>query len=189
VSQFSINSKAIIVNIRNSREKDIQITILTPNLGKINVVAAGAKSIKSVRSQSLQLGNIVSVSLYQKNNFYWLTESQSILSFLQKDHQLVQLNLLFYFLEIIKNFAPESESSPVLFELSATAITSLYNNQWPKFIKNQIDILNTLGFGAPLDLQQNYLDKNYQLAQQQLILYFESILQKPLASHKLLTKN
>jgi len=188
VSQFSLNTEAIIINIRDNKEKDLSITLLTPNLGKIQASASGAKSIKSTRAQSLQLGNIVKVSLYQKNNFYWLTESQSTLSFLQKDHQLIQLNLLFYFLEILKNFAPEDEASSELFELSTSAITSLYNNHWPTFINQQIKILNTLGFGAPLDLQQNYNDKNYQLAQQQLILYFESILQKPLFSHKLLTK-
>ncbi len=188
MSQSSLNTEAIIINTKDNHEKNLQITLLTPNLGKIICLASGAKSIKSVRAQSLQLGNIVRVSLYQKNNYYWLTESQSILSFLQKDHQLIQLSLLFYFLEILKNFTSENESSPKLFDLSTQAITSLYHNQWPKFINQQIKILNTLGFGAPLDLQQNYDNKNYQLAQQQLILYFESILQKPLASHKLLTK-
>lgn len=188
MSQYSLNTKAIIVNLRNNREKDIQVTLLTPDLGKMSAYASGAKSLKSTRSQNLQLGNIVTVSLYQKNNFYWLTESKSILSFLQKDHQLVQLNLLFYFLEVIKHFAPENENSPELFNLCSLAITSLYNNQWPKFIKYQIEILNSLGFGAPADLQQNYMDKNYQTAQQQLVNYFESILQKPLSSHRLLTK-
>lgn len=188
MSQFSVNTRAVVINIRDNKEKDLSITLLSPDLGKINVLASGAKSIKSTRSTSLQIGNIIIASLYQKNNFYWLTESKSSLSFLQKDHQLVQLNLLFYFLEILKNFAPENESSPELFDLSIAAINSLYHNQWPKFIQNQIDILNTLGFGAPEDLQQNYHDKKYQLAQQQLILYFESILQKPLASRQLLTK-
>jgi DNA repair protein RecO len=188
VSQISLNTQAIVVNTRNNQEKNLQVTILTPNLGKISVIASGAKSIKSTRSQNLQLGNIIKVSLYQKNNLYWLSESQSTLSFLQIDHQLIQLNLLFYFLEILKNFAPENEASPELFNLSSSAITSLYKNLWPKFIKFQIEILNTLGFGAPLNLQQNYQDKKYQIAQQQLILYFESILQKPLFSHKLLTK-
>lgn len=188
MSQHSQNTQAVVINIKNNKENNLLLTLLTPSLGKIYVYASGAKSIKSSRSSSLQLGNIVKVSLYQKNNHYWLTECQSTLSFLQIDHQLIQLNLLFYFLEILKNFAPENEGSPELFELSASAITSLYNNHWPKFIKTQIEILNTLGFGAPADLQQNYLNKDYQLAQQQLILYFESILQKPLFSHKLLTK-
>ena len=188
MSQQSFNTRAIVVNTKDNREKNLQVTLLTPNLGKIVTIATGAKSFKSTRNQSLQLGNIVNISLYQKNNLYWLTECQSVISFLQINHQLIQLSLLFYFLEIIKNFATENEASPQLFELSSAAITSLYHNRWPQFIKNQIDILNTLGFGAPDTLQQNYVDKNYQLAQQQLILYFESILQKPLASHQLLTK-
>jgi len=188
VSQSTINSPAIIVNLRNNRENDLQVTILTPNLGKIIVYAKGAKSIKSVRAQALQLGNITKVSIYQKNNIYWLTECNSQLSFLQKDHQLIQLSLLFYFLEIIKNFSPENEYIDSLFVLSSVAITALYNNNWPKFIKSQIDILDILGFGVPTNLKQNYINKDYQLVQQQLIIYFESIIQKPLASHKLLTK-
>lgn len=188
MSQHSQNLEAIVINTKDNKESNILVTLLTPNLGKIYVYASGAKSIRSSRLSNLMLGNIVKVSLQQKNNHYWVSEAVAKLSFLQIDHQLVSLNLLFYFLEVLKNFAPENESSPELFELSSLAITSLYNNHWPKFIKYQIEILNSLGFGAPADLHQNYLDKNYQQAQQQLILYFESILQKPLASHKLLTK-
>lgn len=188
MSQSSLNIQAIIVNTKDNKEKNLSVTILTPNLGKIYAYATGAKSINSSRSANLQLGNIVKISLFQKYNSYWITECQSTLSFLQKDHQLIQLNLLFYFLEILKNFAPENEISLKLFDLSSQTITALYNNNWPQFIKKQIEILNTLGFGAPADLQENYINKDYQLAQQQLIIYFESILQKPLASHKLLTK-
>lgn len=188
MSQNSINTQAIVVNIYNSGEKDLKVTLLTPNMGKVYACVSGAKSIKSTRSQNIQLGNIVTVYLSQKNNFYSIIECQSTLSFLQIDHQLISLNLLFYFLEILKNFSFENEVSIKLFNLSNWAISALYHNQWPKFIKYQIEILNTLGFGAPTDLQQNYIDKKYQLAQQQLILYFESILQKPLASRKLLTK-
>lgn len=188
MSQHQQNTQAIVVNTKNNKENNLFVSLLTPNLGKIHSYATGVKSIKSSRATSIQIGNIIKVSLNHKNNFYTIGECQTTLSFLQKDHQLIQLNLLFYFLEILKNFAPENEPSPELFKLSSLAITSLYNNQWPKFIKCQIEILNSLGFGAPADLQQNYLNKNYQLAQQQLIIYFESILQKPLYSHKLLTK-
>lgn len=188
MSQHSQNTEAIVINIKNNKENNLLLTLLTPKLGKIYVYASGAKSIKSSRSSSLQLGNLIKATILQKNNIYWLSESQSQLSFLQIDHQLVSLNLLFYFLEILKNFAPENESSPDLFKLSSLAITSLYNNHWPKFIKYQIEILNSLGFGSSYDIQQNYIEKKYQLVQQQLILYFESILEKPLFSHKLLTK-
>lgn len=188
MSQHSQNTKAIVINIKNNKENNLLLTLLTPNLGKISIYATGAKSLKSSRSSSIQLGNILQISLTYKNNFYSLSESQSQLSFLQIDHKLITLNLLFYFLEVLKNFAPENEPATKLFDLSAKAIDSLYQNQWPKFIKYQIEILNSLGFGAPANLQQNYIDKNYQLAQQQLVIFFESILEKPLFSRKLLTK-
>ena len=87
----------LVINKKTSKEADLVITLLTPKMGKIVALAKGAKNIKSSRLGNLQLGNLIKVQLYQKNNFIWLSESQNIDSFLQTKKNLAQLNLLFYF--------------------------------------------------------------------------------------------
>jgi len=99
----SFSTEAIVVNLQNRGEKDILVTFLTPNHGKIIVKAAGVKSIKSSRGANLQLGNITNISLRQNNGIYWLSECLATNSFMFEQKKLIQLNLLFYFLEIVKN--------------------------------------------------------------------------------------
>ena len=78
----SFTTEAIVVNLQNRGEKDILVTLLTPNHGKIFVKAAGVKSIKSSRGANLQLGNIAKISLRQNNGIYWLSECLATDSFL-----------------------------------------------------------------------------------------------------------
>lgn len=185
----SFSTEAIVVNLQNRGEKDILVTFLTPNHGKIIVKAAGVKSIKSSRGANLQLGNITNISLRQNNDIYWLSECLATNSFMFEQKKLIQLNLLFYFLEIVKNITSENESSPKIFFLAKEIILELSQNHLVPFISRQIDFLETLGFGIPDNIRQNLLAKKYHLVQKDLISYFESILEKPLQSSRLLTNN
>lgn len=185
----SFTTEAIVVNLQNRGEKDILVTLLTPNHGKIFVKAAGVKSIKSSRGANLQLGNIAKISIHSSNNYFWITECQATHSFLFNKKKLIQLNLLFYFLEVVKNFAPENESSPKIFFLAKEIIRQLSENHLIPFISRQIDFLEALGFGIPQNIRQNLIAKKYHLVQNELISYFESILEKPLQSKRLLADN
>ena len=91
----------LVINKKTIRDNDLLVTILTSKLGKIVALAKGAKSIKSSRLSSLQLGNIISAHLFQNQQQYWISESQSITSYLHHPKSLTQHNLLFYFLELI----------------------------------------------------------------------------------------
>ena len=81
------STECIVINRKNSKEIDSLITLLTPQNGKIVALAKGAKNIKSSRLGSLQLGNIIKAHLYQKNDFSWISETQTIHQFLQKHIQ------------------------------------------------------------------------------------------------------
>ena len=96
-----LNTLAIVINSRYVRESDLVVTLLTQSLGKITVTAKGAKNIKSSRLGSLQLGNIIKAHLFKKGDYLWLTESTTVSQFLLNEKTLTQINLLFYFLEIL----------------------------------------------------------------------------------------
>ena len=180
-----ISTVALVINKKTSKEADLVITLLTPKLGKIVALAKGAKSIKSSRLGNLQLGNIIKAQLYQKNNFFWISETKNIVPFLQTDKNLAQLNLLFYFLEIVNLFVAENQQIEKIFDISQNIITAINKNLIHQYIQNEIYFLETLGFGVPQDIKDNFAQKDYKTSQKLIKRFFESIIEKPLESNKL----
>lgn len=180
-----LSTLALVINKKNSKESDLVITLLTPKIGKIIALAKGAKSIKSSRLGNLQLGNTIKVQLYQKNNFFWISETQNVTSFLQTNKNLAQLNLLFYFLEIVNQFIAENQQIERIFDISQNIITAINKNYIHQYIENEINFLEALGFGVPLEIKENFVKKDYKSSQQLIKRFFESIIEKPLESNKL----
>lgn len=180
-----ISTFGIVINKKTSRESDLVITLLTPKLGKLITLAKGAKSIKSSRLGNLQLGNIIKAQIYQKNNFYWISETKNIVPFLQTNKNLAQLNLLFYFLEIVNQFIAENQQIEKIYDISQNIITAINKNLIHQYIQNEIFFLETLGFGIPWDLKENFAKKDYKTSQKLIKRFFESIIEKPLESNKL----
>ena len=176
---------ALVIKKHTLKESDLLVTLLTPQHGKIVALAKGARSIKSRRLSSLQLGNTIKVQIYNKDNYRWLSESQTITSFLNDSKTLIQSNLLFYFLEILNQLIAENQQLDNIYPISQNIIKSIRNNSFNKFVKYEIDFINTLGFGLPKEITISYQSKNYRQCQQAIKSFLESIIQKPLTSNKL----
>jgi len=179
------STTGLVINKRTSKEADLLITVLTPRLGKIIALAKGAKNIKSSRLGNLQLGNTIKLQLYQKDNFNWISETQNIIPFLQTDKNLAQLNLLFYFLEILNQLIAENQQIEGVFEVSQKIVEAINKNLINQYIFNEIKFLELLGFGVPLDIKQSFSQKDYKTSQKLIKRFFESIIEKPLESNKL----
>ena len=175
----------IVINKKTVRESDLLITVLTQKLGKIVALAKGAKNIKSSRLGNLQLGNTIKLQLYQKDNFNWISETQNIIPFLQTDKTLAQLNLLFYFLEIVNQLIVENQQIDGMFEVSQKIIDAINKNLINQYIFNEIKFLELLGFGVPVEIKQTFSQKDYKGSQKLIKRFFESIIEKPLESNKL----
>jgi len=175
----------IVIKSKTIKESDLLITLLTPDLGKITVLAKGAKNIKSTRLGSLQLGNIIKAQLYQKNDFLWLSESTTISQFLHIKKNLTQLNLLFYFLELLNYFIADNQQIFHLYQISEKVITAINHNNLGDFIKYEIEFIRTLGFGLPDSIQATYKRRDFIGCQKLIKIHLESIIEKPLQSSKL----
>jgi len=175
----------IVINRKTIKETDLLITLLTPKDGKIIALAKGAKNIKSSRLGSLQMGNIIKAHLYQKNDFLWISESQTVIPFLQNSKSLTQFNLLFYLLEIINRLIAENQHIEGVFIISQNIIESINKNLVNHYIENEIRLLEVLGFGIPPEIKSNFSKKEYKITQQLIKKFFESIIEKPLESNKL----
>jgi DNA repair protein RecO (recombination protein O) len=179
------NTLGIVIKTKTIKESDIFVTLLTPALGKITCLAKGAKNIKSSRLGSLQLGNIIKAHLYQKNDFLWLSESTTISQFLHIKKNLTQLNLLFYFLELLNYFVAENQQINHIYRISENVITAINHNNLADFIKHEIEFVQTLGFGLPDNIKELFIQKDYITCQKILKTHLESIIEKPLFSDKL----
>jgi len=185
VNNQYFNTKAIVIKRRVYRESDLIVTLLTENFGKIVAIAKSAKSIRSSRGSSLQLGNTIFVQLYHKNNFYWVSETRIIDHLLKTNKKLVQLNLLFLVLEIADYLVADNQQIDGIYQQFLNMITSIESNNFYSFIKHEMDILEILGFGVPPEIYLSFSQKNYSETQSLLKKYFESILEKKLSSSEL----
>jgi DNA repair protein RecO len=179
------NTQGIVIKTKTVKESDIFVTLLTPNLGKIIVLAKGAKNIKSSRLGSLQLGNIIKAHLYQKNDFLWLSESTTLSQFLHHKKNLTQLNLLFYFLELLNYFIAENQQINNIYQISENVITAINHNHLADFIKYEIEFIRVLGFGLPDNIQITFQKQEYINCQKLIKTHLESIIERPLLSSKL----
>lgn len=179
------NTLGIVIKTKTVKESDILVTLLTPRLGKIIALAKGAKNIKSSRLGSLQLGNIILAHLYMKKDFLWLSESTTLSQFLHTKKNLTQLNLLFYFLELLNYFVAENQQLTNIYQISEQVITAINHNQLALFIKYEIEFIRQLGFGLPENIEDSFQQKDYIKAQNLIKRHLESIIEKPLESNKL----
>ena len=174
----------IVIRKKQYKETDIIVTVLSDTLGRISFIAKGANNSKSNRISSLQLGNIISVQLYQKNDIYWLSEVRTIKNFIKETKNLNQTRFLFFFLEILNQLIADGQHIDGLFDISRQTIITIEKKSLNRFIDNQIKFLDLLGFGIPQDIYKNLQQKEYIKCQKQLIKHFESIIEKPLLTIK-----
>lgn len=178
-------TEGIVINKNTIKETDLLITLLTPKNGKIVALAKGVKNIKSKRLSNLQLGNIIKVHFYSKNDFLWISETENIFPFLLENKNLTQINLLFYFLELLNRLIAENQQIENVYEISQKIINAINKNLFVDYIKNEINFIKILGFGLPTEIINAYTKKDYKTCQSFIKKFFESIIEKPLESNKL----
>jgi DNA repair protein RecO len=170
---------------RSTSENDLRLILLTSTLGKIYATAKGAQKITSQRLGMLQPGNEVKVQLYSKGDFFWVTESKTIFHFLHHQKSLTQINLLFYFLEIVNALIPQHHSDPDTYSLVTKLIKAIETDNFYLLISSEIKLIEQLGYGPPANIVSLYSQKDLSACQQALNNYLQSIIERPLFSPQL----
>ena len=86
--------------IRVRRDKDVLLTLLTPERGKINVIAKGARSLRGPQMALSQLFTYGDFELYRRGDAYWLNTGEVRENFFSLSQDLDSLNLASYFCEV-----------------------------------------------------------------------------------------
>jgi DNA repair protein RecO (recombination protein O) len=180
-----LSTEAIVINKKKIRESDLLITLLTKDKGKLVCLAKGAQSIKSTRLSHLQIGNNIKCHLYTKDNYYWLTETTTTLSFLNIQKNLTQINLLFYCLETLNHLIAENQQIDGVYEITKSIIIAINKNNLINYIQNEINLIKILGFGVTPEISDAFEKQDYKTTQKQIQKYLESIIEHPIYSKKL----
>lgn len=103
---------AIILKKMNFQENDRIISMFSPGKGKLKVIAKGSRKIKNRFSGSLETGNIVRATIYEKKagelGFLSNCDLKESWSELRKDFEFTET--FFYMLSVVEELIPEYES-------------------------------------------------------------------------------
>ena len=116
-------TKGIVLRATATKEADYILNILTDSLGRIAVVARGARRKGSRIAAGSELLAFSELVLYQRGNWYYLDEASTISLFdgIRQDIEL--LSLASYFAEMTECVTAEDEPVP---EILSLLLNSLY---------------------------------------------------------------
>ncbi|NCO88613.1 DNA repair protein RecO [Candidatus Roizmanbacteria bacterium CG2_30_33_16] len=142
-----ITTTGIVLRKRQLLRSDLQFTIFTEEIGKINIFAKGIRKITSKRLPNLQTGNLIKIQINQHNNAFYLQTAQlisALSSIKQRSEQIEQLYLLFF---ILDRLLPEAQRENEVFKEVISFIIKFSkeirfsNNFLHQALKNIVNIL------------------------------------------------
>lgn len=117
--------------IRVKREKDVVLTLLTPDLGRITVIAKGGRSLKGTQLSLSQLFAYGDFELYRKGDLYWLRTGELKENFYAISTRLDALNLAVYFCDVAYGVSEPGERDTGVLRLLLNSLYFLANKTYP----------------------------------------------------------
>jgi len=115
----------LVLRETETRETDKILTVLTPDLGKIPLIARGARRRNSPLAAPCQLLAYSELTIYQRGAWRYVSEGSTIELFdgLRQDFEL--LSLASYFAELTESVVGEEQSAPEVLSLLLNALYAL----------------------------------------------------------------
>lgn len=117
--------------IRCKREKDVVLTLLTPEMGRITVIAKGARSLKGTQMALSQLFAYGDFELYRRGDLYWLHTGEMKENFYGISTRLDALNLGVYFCDLAYALSEQGEPCGELLRLLLNSLYFIANKTHP----------------------------------------------------------
>ena len=113
----------VVLRTTGTKETDKILTVLSPQLGKIPVIARGARRKNSRLAAACQLLAYDELTVYKRGAWYLLDEAATLELFPGVRRDIVQLSLASWFAELTEAVCPEEAPAP---ELAALLLNGLY---------------------------------------------------------------
>lgn len=135
-------TNGIVIKANNFGEKDKIYTLFSCDFGIISCIGKGVRSIKSRRAPSLDTLNLVSLKLYKRSDFYYVSEVALIENFENIKKNLVTSVYSYFILENISNLLHSEEVSYATFQELVKVLRTLNTNPHKRnvylFLRNLI---------------------------------------------------
>ena len=149
-----IVTKGIVLRATATKEADYILNILTDSLGRIAVVARGARRKGSRIAASCELLAFSELTLYQRGNWYYLDEASTISLFDGVRQDIELLSLASYFAEMTECVTAEDEPAPEILSLLLNSLYALSELEKPQSIVKaafELKLLALSGYEPLLD--------------------------------------
>lgn len=147
-------TKGIVLRATATKEADYILNILTDALGKVAVVARGARRKSSRIAAGCELLAFSELTLYQRGSWYYLDEASTISLFDGVRQDIELLSLASYFAEMTECVTAEDESAPEVLSLLLNALYALSELKKPQRLVKaafELKLLALSGYEPLLD--------------------------------------
>lgn len=120
-----IVTSGLVLRETETKETDKILTVLTPDLGKISLIARGARRRNSPLTAGCQLLAYSELTIYQRGAWRYVSEASTIELFdgVRRDFEL--LSLASYFAELTESVSGEEQPAPEILSLLLNALYAL----------------------------------------------------------------
>lgn len=154
-------------------QKDILVTLFTDEMGKVTVIAKGARSITSRRAAHLQTGNLIKAQLSDIHDRMYVQSSELLSGFMQLRTES-KLNTLYLYLYIIDKLLPEKLEEHTIYNATKRFFIALSKDEEKPAVILQQALQKTL-------MQLGYIEGTLSLSE--LLETVENNIEEKLPQH------
>jgi DNA repair protein RecO (recombination protein O) len=116
------STQAIVLRRTDYGEADRIVTLLTPEMGKLRVLAKGARKITSRKAGHIELFTRTQLLVARGRSFDLITQAELIEPYRALREDVMRGALAHYLCELAEQFAPEDSESAALYDLLAEGL-------------------------------------------------------------------
>ncbi len=146
-------TKAVVLRHRKLGEADLILTLYSPELGKLDAVAKGARKPTSRLAGHLEALSHTNVMLAQGKSLDVVTQSQTIEAFRAFWEDLERMSRAVYVAELVDKSTPEQQPNRALYELLLQTLRYLAETAQIDVVVRwfEVQALTVLGYRPRLD--------------------------------------
>lgn len=157
--------KGIVIKETSYKDNDKIITILSDELGKVSVIAKGAKKTNSPNLASSQYLVYSEFVLYKGTNYYYVNSSEVINMFYNLRVDFEKLQIAFELTKLVFSVTDENQDTSSVLKLLLNTLYVIDKlDKDPKLVTAifKIKLLDILGFTPRIDVCNNCRKKTYE---------------------------
>ncbi len=184
-----LKTVGFVIGQKELGEKDKIITLLTEKHGKIRVFAKGIRNINSRRLGSLETGNKIKAHIFQKNDQFYLGETEVFKSQPEIRKNLVLSASLLSMCELIDRLTAENQENKQVYNLFSQTLNNLSQKKRVEILVIfEVKLLQLLGFGIPNSVSGLLATKKWPEVQKIVSRHLETVCERKINGLKIFLK-